>query len=229
MGGIPLLKILIVDDDEHTRTLMNTILMRYGYETLWAENGQKALEVLDVHHVDLILLDVMMPEMDGYEFTQVMRDSGNMIPILMVSAKETIEDKKQGFLCGSDDYMVKPFDEEELLLRIKALLRRSKIYSEHRIVIGDTILDYDRFIVTCKGQEEVLPKKEFQLLYHLLSYPGKIMTRRQLMDEIWDLDSDSDERTVDVHIKRLRERFQENPDFVIQTIRGLGYKAVKVS
>lgn len=224
-----MLKILIVDDDKHTRTLMNAILKQQGYETICAENGQKALEVLDVHHVDLIILDVMMPNMDGYEFTQVMRDSGNMIPIFMVSAKETIEDKKQGFLCGSDDYMVKPFDEEELLLRIKALLRRSKIYSEHRIVIGDTILDYDRFIVTWKGQEEVLPKKEFQLLYYLLSYPGKIMTRRHLMDEIWDLDSDSDERTVDVHIKRLREHFHENQDFVIQTIRGLGYKAVRIS
>lgn len=164
MGGIPLLKILIVDDDKHTRTLMNAILKQQCYETLWAENGQKALEVLDVHHVDLILLDVMMPNMDGYEFTQVMRDSGNMIPILMVSAKETIEDKKQGFLCGSDDYMVKPFDEEELLLRIKALLRRSKIYSEHRIVIGDTILDYDRFIVIWKGQEEVLPKKRISVI-----------------------------------------------------------------
>ena len=177
--------------------------------------------------MDLIVLDVMMPRMDGYEFTETLRSSGCDLPILMVTAKEKPADKRKGFIIGTDDYMVKPVDEEEMILRIAALLRRSKIVNEHRLTIGSTVLDYDALSVkTAEGISE-LPKKEFLLLFKLLSYSNKIFTRRQLMDEIWDMDSDTDERTVDVHINRLRDRFRNNPDFDIVTVRGLGYKAVK--
>ena len=189
----------------------------------------EALEILDKKHVDLILLDIMMPRMDGYEFTEILRDNQMMreIPILMVTAKETPADKRKGFIIGTDDYMVKPVDEEEMILRIGALLRRSRIVNERRLIVGGTLLDFDSFSVSFGGYISELPRKEFLLLYKLLSYPGKIFTRRQLMDEIWDMDSETDERTVDVHINRLRERFKGNEDFDIVTVRGLGYKAVK--
>ena len=186
----------------------------------------EALEKMESRHVDLIVLDLMMPRMDGYEFTRTLRDSGSDIPILMVTAKETPQDKKKGFIIGTDDYMVKPVDEEEMLLRIAALLRRSRIVADRRLNIGGTELNFNSMSVTVAGKTESLPKKEFLLLFKLLSYPGRIFTRRQLMDEIWDLDSESDERTVDVHINRLRDRFRGNADFEIQTVRGLGYKAV---
>jgi len=179
--------------------------------------------------VDLIILDIMMPRMDGYRFTEILREGKSDLPILMVTAKETPQDKKKGFIIGTDDYMIKPFDEEELLLRIAALLRRSKIVNEHRLVIGDTTLDYDCLTVSKGSNSQELPNKEFMLLYKLLSYQNKIFTRRQLMDEIWDMESETDERTVDVHINRLRDRFKDNRDFEIQTIRGLGYKAVKTN
>jgi DNA-binding response OmpR family regulator len=170
-----------------------------------------------------------MPRMDGYEFTLLMRQTKQDLPILMVTAKESAADKKRGFLVGTDDYMVKPVDEEEMLLRIAALLRRSKIAKEHQIVVGKTVLNYDAHTVKYEDTTQSLPAKEFFLLYKLLSYPDHIFTRRHLMDEIWDMDSDSDERTVDVHINRLRERFRDNPDFEIKTIRGLGYKAIRHS
>ena len=206
---------------------MEAVLKQNGYEPLLAADGIEALEVLDNKHVDLIVLDVMMPRMDGYEFTETLRSSGCDLPILMVTAKEKPADKRKGFIIGTDDYMVKPVDEEEMILRIAALLRRSKIVNEHRLTIGSTVLDYDALSVkTAEGISE-LPKKEFLLLFKLLSYSNKIFTRRQLMDEIWDMDSDTDERTVDVHINRLRDRFRNNPDFDIVTVRGLGYKAVK--
>jgi DNA-binding response OmpR family regulator len=169
----------------------------------------------------------MMPRMDGYEFTNTLRRAGNTIPILMVTARQTQDDKKRGFIIGADDYMVKPVDEEEMLLRIAALLRRAKIANDRKIVIGKTVLDYDAFTVSDGGTPVILPQKEFLLLYLMLSYPGKIFTRRQLMDEIWDMESESDERTVDVHINRLRDKFRDNTDFTIITMRGLGYKAVK--
>ena len=181
---------------------------------------------MDRKHVDLIILDVMMPRMDGYEFTNTLRSAGCSIPILMVTARETQNDKKRGFIIGADDYMVKPVDEEEMILRIAALLRRSQIAGERKLTVGQTTLFYDSLsIKTPKGLME-LPQKEFLLLFKLLSYPNKIYTRRQLMDEIWDMDSESDERTVDVHVSRVRERFRENTDFEIITVRGLGYKAV---
>jgi len=220
-------RILIVEDDKGTRTLMKDVLTDAGYLPLTAENGEEALEVLDHKHVDLIVLDVMMPRMDGLAFTREMRAAGNDTPILMVSARQTQQDKKEGFLTGADDYMTKPVDEEEMLLRIQALLRRAKIAHERKLVVGETELFFDSMSVSRGGETETLPQKEFLLLFKLLSYNNKIFTRRQLMDEIWDLDSESDERTVNVHINRLRDRFRDNPDFDIVTVRGLGYKAVK--
>lgn len=219
-------RILVVEDDTNTRKLMAAILTRYGYEPVLACDGQEALAVLDSKHIDLILLDVMMPRMDGYEFTNTLRKAGCMLPILMVTARETTEDKKRGFIIGADDYMVKPVDEEEMILRIAALLRRSRIAGERKLVVGGTTLQYDSMAVTNADGTQELPQKEFLLLFKLLSYPNKIFTRRQLMDEIWDMDSESDERTVDVHISRLRDRFRNNKDFRISTIRGLGYKAI---
>jgi DNA-binding response OmpR family regulator len=182
---------------------------------------------MDREHIDLVIVDIMMPGMDGYEFTKTLRENRNSLPILMVSAKQLPEDKRKGFLVGTDDYMTKPVDEEEMLLRIKALLRRAKIVSERRIVIGEVVLDYDSYTVTKKDEVIELPQKEFLLLYKLLSYPGKIFTRIQLMDEIWGTESESGWETVTVHIGRLRKRFEGWEEFEIESVRGLGYKAVK--
>lgn len=219
-------RILVVDDDANTRKLRAAVLKQYGYEPILASDGKEALEVLDKYQVDLILIDIVMPNMDGFEFTELIRSSGIKIPIIIISAKIGSEDKKKGFRLGTDDYMTKPVDEEEMILRIKALLRRSGIADEHRLKIGQTVLDYDTLSVTTKEARVTLPQKEFYLLYKLLLYPNQIFTRRQLMDEIWNMESESDERTVDVHIKRLRERFKTCSDFSILTVRGLGYKAV---
>lgn len=220
-------QILVAEDDRNTRRLLQAVLENDGYQVVTAEDGESALEVMDRQHVDLVVLDVMMPKMDGYEFTKTLRACNNNLPILMVSAKQLPTDKKQGFLVGTDDYMTKPIDEEEMLLRIKALLRRARIVSERRIVVGDVVLDYDALSVRRGDQVQVLPQKEFLLLYKLLSYPGKIFTRIQLMDEIWGADSDTGWETVTVHVGRLRKRFQDWPEFDIVSVRGLGYKAVK--
>ncbi len=219
--------ILVVDDDKNTRKLIEAVLRRENFTVSTSENGKDALEKLDGEHIDLVVLDVMMPEMDGYEFTKTLRESENDIPILMVSAKQLPTDKHKGFLVGTDDYITKPIDEEEMLLRIKALLRRAKIVNEHRIVVGNVVLDYDALTVTGHGTVQELPQKEFLLLYKLLSYPGKIFTRIQLMDEIWGMESDSGWETVTVHIGRLRKRFEGWNEFEIVSVRGLGYKAVK--
>lgn len=218
--------ILVVEDDTNSRRLMCTVLEQYGYNAIPAIDGIDALDVLDKKHIDLIVLDIMMPRMDGFEFTDTLRRSGCSLPILMVSAKMSPVDKRKGFIIGTDDYMTKPIDEEEMVLRVGALLRRSKIASERKITVGNTVLVYDSFTVESNGKKYELPQKEFMLLFKLLSYQNKIFTRRQLMDEIWDMDSESDERTVDVHISRLRDRFKSNEDFDIITVRGLGYKAV---
>lgn len=220
--------ILIVEDNKNTSRLMEVVLSQNGYDTLCAFNGEEALDVMDQNHVDLILLDIMMPVMDGYEFAKILRESGSEIPILMITAKDSREDVRKGFLTGTDDYMVKPVDETEMLLRIQALLRRAKIAVDHELVIGTTKLDYDSFTISQEGCEDmVLPRKEFQLLFKFLSFPNKTFTRMQLMEEFWDIESQSEERTVDVHINRLRDHFKDNPDFEIVTVRGLGYKAVK--
>jgi len=218
--------ILVVEDDRNTRKLMEAVLLQNGYEVFSAADGIDALDQMDNHHIDLIVLDLMMPRMDGYEFIDILRKGSCNLPILMVTARETPADKKKGFLLGTDDYMVKPVDEEEMVLRITALLRRSQIANEHRLTVGKTVLDYDALTVTQNETVQELPNKEFLLLYKLLSYHNKIFTRRSLMDEIWDMNSDTDERTVDVHINRLRDRFKDNSDFEIVTVRGLGYKAV---
>jgi DNA-binding response OmpR family regulator len=219
--------ILIVDDDRNTRRLYRAVLEADGYHVSEACNGNEALDVMEQEHIDLAVVDIMMPGMDGYEFTKALREADEALPVLMVSAKQLPEDKRKGFLVGTDDYMTKPVDEEEMLLRIKALLRRAKIVSEHRIVIGEVVLDYDSYTVTKRGQVIELPQKEFLLLYKLLSYPGKIFTRIQLMDEIWGAESDSGWETVTVHIGKLRKRFDGWEEFEIISVRGLGYKAVK--
>ena len=220
-------RVMVVEDDSSTRLLMKAMLERNGYEVLQAEDGQVALDLLEKEHVDLMLLDVMMPQMDGLQLTRTLREHGNDIPIIMVTAKEAVPDRREGFRAGTDDYLVKPVDEEEMLLRISALLRRAGIASSQRIEMDHTLLDYSAHTITNNGVEEQIPLKEFQLLFKLLSTPNKVFTRRQLMDEIWDMDSETDERTVDVHINRLRDRFRDSADFEIVTVRGLGYKAVK--
>ncbi len=219
--------ILIAEDDPNTRKLLSAVLKSNGYNPLLSCNGLEALDVLDNNQVDLMIIDVMMPKMDGYELTKTLRGGDSQIPMLMLSAKQKSEDIKQGFIVGIDDYMTKPFDIEELLLRIKALLRRSKIASEQKLTVGSVTLDYNSFTVTTPEGSETLPQKEFLLLFKLLSYPDVVFTRLQLMDEIWGMDAESDEHTVNVHINRLRTRYANIHDFEIVTIRGLGYKAVR--
>ena len=220
-------KILVVEDDKHTRELMKAILKANGYLPYTASNGLEALSLIDNNHIDLILTDIMMPVMDGYELTKRLRENNYEMPILMITAKQQPEDKHRGFIVGTDDYITKPIDEEEMLLRIKALLRRAKIVYDHRMVIGDVTLDYDSLMVTRGETSVVLPPREFYLMYKLLSCPGKIFTRVQLMDEIWGMDSESTDNTVDVHVHRLRKKFGDYPEFSIETVRGLGYRAVK--
>ena len=219
--------ILVVDDDKHTRMLVSAILQNEGYTVSTANNGEDALGVLEREHIDLVVLDVMMPVMNGYEFTKLLREANNTLPILMVTAKQLPEDEKQGFIVGTDDYITKPIDEEKLLLRIKALLRRAQIVNEKKIVIEDVVLDYNSFTVTRGDEVQELPQKEFMLLYKLISYPGQIFTRIQLMDEIWGTDSETGWETVTVHVGRLRKRFEGWDEFEIESVRGLGYKAVK--
>ena len=219
-------KILVVEDNTNLQKLYCAILKANGYTTFIANNGEEALKLLEGEHIDLILLDIMMPLMDGYELTEILRQGGSETPILMITAKTDREDKREGFLVGIDDYMTKPVDEEEMLLRIKALLRRSKIVSERKLEVGSVVFHYDSLSVDYKGETFTLPKKEFYLLYKLLSYPGQIFTKNQLLDEIWGFESDSD-NTLNVHINRLRNRFADCDSFSIVTVRGLGFKAIK--
>lgn len=219
--------ILVVEDDPDMRELFCTVLADSGYNAIPAVDGVNALEIMDREYIDLIIADIMMPRMDGYDLTRSLREANYELPILMVTAKDQFEDMQRGFRTGSDDYMIKPINVRELVLRVEALLRRAKISAEKKIVIGSTKLDYDALTVTFQGKESILPQKEFYLLYKLLSYPNKTFTRQQLMDEIWGMFSETDERTVNTHINRLRDRFAECDDFEIITVRGLGYKAVK--
>ncbi|GCF92933.1 DNA-binding response regulator [Enterococcus florum] len=218
--------LLIVEDDENLLFLYQSILEQHDFTVSLAANGLEALAILDKQHIDLMITDIMMPDMDGYELTTDLREAGYDLPILMITAKNSFLDKKKGFGIGVDDYMVKPIDLNEMVLRVEALLRRAQIVHTKTLQMGNTQLSQETYQVHAQGKTETLPQKEFLLLYKLLAYPNKIFTRQQLMDEIWGLDSDSDERTIDVHIKRLRQKFQDNPDFSIETIRGLGYKAV---
>ncbi len=220
-------KILIAEDDVELRQLFTKVLTKNGYTVVGADNGKQALDIVDREYVDLIVSDIMMPVMDGYELASTLREGGSQTPILMITAKEDFDDMRLGFLSGTDDYMVKPVNVNEMVLRIGALLRRSQMINERKQVIGSTVLEYDSLTVTTNGVSMVLPQKEFMILYKLCSFPGRIFTRQQLMDDIWGYDTDTDVHTVEVHIGRLRERLRQNPDFQIVTIRGLGYKAVR--
>lgn len=206
---------------------MDAVLKQHGYNVYSASDGEEALNLLDTQHIDLMVSDVMMPRMDGYDLTTALRESGFQMPILMITARDSLDDKKRGFRAGTDDYMVKPIDMDEMVLRVAALLRRANIMNEHKLAVGNVVLDYDTLEVIREQETILLPKKEFYLLFKLLSYPKQIFTRQQLMDEIWGMEAESDERTVDVHVKRLRERFSGWSDFQIVTVRGLGYKAEK--
>jgi len=219
--------ILVAEDDEKINRLYCAVLNRSGYRALSAANGAEALDIMEKEIIDLIITDIMMPETDGFELIKCLREAGFDTPTLIITAKHGIADKERGFVSGTDDYMVKPADVNEMVMRVGALLRRAKIATEKRIVINETVLDRDAFTLTFGGAEHLLPQKEFCLLYKLASYPNKIFTRQQLMDEIWGMDTETDERTVDVHINRLRERLKDNGSLCIVTVRGLGYKAVK--
>ena len=222
-----MVKILVVDDDKNIRKLITVVLEKEGFVVFNAKDGQEALSVLDKETIDLIIVDIMMPNVNGYEFTETVRLSNQKTPILMMSAKQLVEDRKKGFMAGIDDFMIKPIDTEELVLRVRAIMRRAKINDEGKIVIGEVIVDGDSLSVIRGNETQVLPQKEFMLLHKLLSYPNKIFTRIQLMDDIWGMESETGWETVTVHIARLRKSFENFPEFEIQSVRGLGYKAVR--
>ena len=223
-----MLKILIAEDDRELCQLFSHVLVKNGYAVTAVDNGKEALNAIEKDYFDLIISDIMMPFVDGYELGSRWRESGNQTPVMMITARDAFDDMRQGFLSGTDDYMVKPINVNEMVLRVGALLRRSQMIHERRQIIGSTQMELDSLTVTWKGESQTLPQKEFMLLYKMISYPGKIFTRHQLMDEIWGYDNEGDTHTVDVHIGRLRERFRYNPDFKIVTIRGVGYKAVRL-
>lgn len=220
-------KILIAEDDSELRQLFSHVLIKNGYSVTGVCNGKEALDALDKGYYDLIISDIMMPEMDGYELVSSLRTAGYSIPVMMITAKDAFDDMRMGFVSGTDDYMVKPVNVNEMVLRVGALLRRAQMINDRRLVIGGTVMECDSLTVTWDGQSAVLPQKEFMLLYKMASFPGRIFTRQQLMDEIWGYDSDTDTHTVDVHIGRLRDRFRDSKDFKIVTMRGVGYKVVK--
>lgn len=220
-------RILIAEDDRELRQLFAHVLSRNGYTVVGVSNGEEALAAMENSFYDLIISDIMMPKMDGYELVRSIRDAGMTTPIMMITAKDAFDDMRQGFLSGSDDFMVKPVNVNEMLLRVSALLRRAQMISERKQTIGTTVLECDSLTVTCGGESMIPPQKEFMILYKMVSFPGRIFTRRQFMDDIWGFDSETDTHTVDVHIGRLRERFRNNPDFRIETIRGVGYKVVR--
>ena len=221
-------KILIAEDDAELRQLFSRVLTKNGYNVKGVSNGREALDCTENDFFDLIISDIMMPEVDGYEFVRLLRNCNDKTPVLMITAKDAFDDMRQGFDSGTDDYMVKPVNVNEMVLRVGALLRRAQMINERRQTVGNTVLEMDSLTVVSDGKTEILPQKEFMLLYKMASYPGKIFTRHQLMDEIWGYDNESDTHTVDVHIGRLREKFGDSRDFKIVTIRGVGYKVVKL-
>lgn len=214
-----MINILIVEDDKSLRRLMEVILKQKGYYVYLAQNGEEAIEIFEDKIINLVICDIMMPKVNGYELVKVLRSSYYDLPIFMVTAKENIEDKRKAFSIGADDYMVKSIDLDDMLLRINALLRRSKIVNENKLSIGDVVINYDTLTITKKDKIVELPKKEFNLLFKLLSYQKQIFTRGQLMEEIWGMDIERDERTVDVHIKRIREKLNAFNEFKIITVR----------
>lgn len=222
-------KILIVEDDSELRGLFKRVLVKNGYSVRTASNGAEALDLVGAEYIDLMISDIMMPVMDGYAMVSSLREAGYQMPVMMITAKDAFDDMKLGFLSGTDDYMVKPINVNEMVLRVGALLRRAEMMNERRQTFGSTELDCDSLTVTTNGQSVTLPQKEFMLLYKMASFPGKIFTRQQLMDDIWGYDTETDRHTVDVHIGRLRDRFRDNPDFQITTIRGVGYKVTKTT
>ena len=221
-------KILIAEDDQELRQLFQHVLTKNGYAVTGVSNGEEALVAVEASYFDLIISDIMMPKMDGYELVRALRDAGLTTPVMMITAKDAFDDMRLGFLSGSDDYMVKPVNVNEMVLRVGALLRRAQMANERRQVIGGTVLECDSLSVHTGKETMTLPQKEFMLLYKMVSFPGRIFTRQQLMDDIWGYSSETDTHTVDVHIGRLRERFRDNPDFKIVTMRGVGYKVVKL-
>lgn len=223
-----MLKILIAEDDRELRQLFSHVLTKNGYSVKGVANGREALDAIDGDYFDIIISDIMMPKVDGYELVRSLREAGNTTPVLMITAKDSFDDMRHGFLAGTDDYMVKPVNVNEMVLRVQALLRRAQMISERRQVIGSTVMEIDSLTVTTEGESLVLPQKEFMLLYKMAASPGKIFTRHQLMDDIWGYDNESDTHTVDVHIGRLRERFRDSRDFKIVTMRGVGYKVIKL-
>ncbi|MBE7057417.1 MAG: response regulator transcription factor [Ruminococcaceae bacterium] len=223
-----MLKILIAEDDRELRRLFAHVLIKQGYIVTEVADGKEALDAIEKEYFDLIISDIMMPVTDGYELVRSLRDAGNTTPVMMITAKDAFDDMRLGFLSGTDDYMVKPVNVNEMVLRVGALLRRAQMINDRRITMGNTILECDTFSVKTPSETVVLPQKEFMLLYKMASYPGKIFTRQQLMDDVWGYESDSDTHTVDVHIGRLRDRFRTNEDFKIVTMRGVGYKVVKI-
>ncbi len=223
-----MLKILIAEDDRELRQLFTHVLTRHGYSVRGVSNGKEALDAVACDYFDLIISDIMMPELDGFELATALRESGSTIPLLMITARDSFDDMRRGFLSGTDDYMIKPINVNELVLRVGALLRRAQMINDRRQVIGSTVMECDSLTVTQENESLVLPQKEFMLLYKMAAFPGKIFTRQQLMDEIWGYENESDTHTVDVHIGRLRDRFRDSRDFKIVTIRGVGYKVVKL-
>ena len=218
--------IMVVEDDRHTRRLMQAVLEQNGYSTIPAGDGEEALEMMDKHHVDLILLDVMMPRMDGFTFLKTLREGGCELPVLMVTAKEAPADKKRGFLTGVDDYMVKPVDMDELVLRVGALLRRARLDQDDRLTVGNLTLVRDEMAAYVDGEEVPVLPREFNVLYKLLSHPRKIFTRSELLGEHWGMTNESGLRTVDVYVAKLRKTFAGCDAFEIVTVHGFGYKAV---
>ena len=219
-------KILVVEDDIDLNNLIQTVLEGKGHDVFAAQNGTEALDILDVTHIDLIISDIMMPRMDGIRLLTDIREANMKMPVLLITAKGSYDDKNKGFSSGADDYMVKPIDIKELVLRVNALLRRSKIANERQLRIANITLDADTLTVTRDGDIYVLSPKEFYLLFKLLSYPGRVFTRFEIMSEVWGYDSESDEKTINVHISKLRTRFEGWTEFEISTVRGLGYKAI---
>lgn len=216
--------ILVVEDDPSAQ-LLTKVKLKNHFTVVCANDGEEALTIMERQRVDLIVADIMMPNMDGYQLVQSLREVKEEVPIILVTARADFEDKRRGFALGADDYMVKPINYEELLWRIEALLRRAKIASEQRIVIGESILDAKSYQMIHDGKDMALSKKEFELLYKLLSYPNVILTKNQLLEEVWGYDSDSDENTIKTHINRLRNKLKNVDDFAIITAKGLGYKA----